>query len=119
MNAHTASRSLRMNSLTSMIACHRGSPGWVAQSSLKNAESNRHEVSFCSMSSVAELLSMSQDMNSFTSPDGSCYASFQIDGRQQTHQIGTRPFESYLVRVYFQKHGKPPTDLLDRMIIMR
>lgn len=62
------------------------------------------------LAQIETLLSLAEKMELFSSPDGGCYATFKIDGRTQTHQIGTRAFESYLVRAFYEKEEKPPSD---------
>jgi len=69
------------------------------------------------MSQSETLLSLGEKIQLFTSPDGACYTTFEVDGRTQTHQIGGRAFESYLVRAYYQTQGKPPNDTALRQAI--
>jgi hypothetical protein len=40
------------------------------------------------MTEAEEMLSFRQRMPLFTSPDGECYATFEVDGRKQTQQVG-------------------------------
>ncbi|MDQ3524127.1 MAG: hypothetical protein M3451_03625, partial [Chloroflexota bacterium] len=54
------------------------------------------------------LLRLAENATLFQTPEGACYAAFEVNGHRECWQINSKGFRRWLIRDFYHLHDKPP-----------